>query len=101
MRPLAARVDRSMMIERASSQREGLRDEIVLAADAADDLAAFERVRDHRAQQRRHHGVVDEARLHARAALGVLVAVELVDERDRRHVQLGADLLSGMSRSAR
>jgi hypothetical protein len=70
-------------------EREALRDEIVLPADAAHDLTVVQRVRDDGAEQRRHHGVVDEARLDPRAALGRFVAVELVDERDRTHAQLG------------
>ena len=62
--------DRARIVE-----RERLRHEIVLAADAADDLTAFDRVGNDRAEQRRHHGVVDEARLDPRAAFVVLVAV--------------------------
>ena len=50
-------------------QREGLRHEIILAADAADDLAVLEAVGNRRAHQRRHHRVVDEARIDAGAAL--------------------------------
>ena len=70
-------------------QREALGDEIVLSADPAHDLAVLQPIGDHGAEQGRHHGVVDEARLHARAPLGGLVAIELVDERDRGHAQLG------------
>src|SRR5262249_13509686 len=70
-------------------KREGLRDEIVLAAHAARYLAVLERIRDDGAEQRRHHGVVDEARFNPRAALLRLIAVQLVDEGARAHAQLG------------
>ena len=67
-------------------QRKSLRHEIVLAADAAHDLAVIETVGDRSPHQRRHHRIVDEARIDARAALGVLVAIKLVGERHRHHL---------------
>ena len=66
----ASRVARSMMMERASSSAKALRNEIVLAADAAHHLAVLQPVRHHGAEQGRHHGVVDEARLDSRPPLG-------------------------------
>ncbi len=46
-----------------AGQLVGLGDEVVLPADAADDLAALQSVGDHRAAQRDHHAGVDEARV--------------------------------------
>ena len=67
-------------------QRKGLRHEIILAADAADDLAVFQPVRHRSPHQGRHHRIVDEARVDARPALGVLVTVERVGEGYRHHL---------------
>ncbi len=80
----AQRDDRSRV-----GKREALRDKVVLPAHAAHHLAVLQRVRDHRAEQRRHHRVVHEARFHPRAALLRLVAIKLVDEGDRAHAKLG------------
>ena len=52
-------------------ERVGHGDEVVLAAGAADDAAVLELVGGDGAQQSRHHGGVDEARI---AALGALAA---------------------------
>src|SRR5262249_5991897 len=68
-----------------AGQRKGLRHEIVLAADAAHDLAVVEAIRDRRAKQRRHHRIVDETRVDPRRALFLLLAIELVGEGHRHH----------------
>ena len=81
-------------------QRKALGDEIVLPADAAHHLAILQRVRHDGAEQRRHHGVVDEPRLHPRPALGCFVAVELVVN-DIAVIRSRARSASGISRSAR
>ena len=61
-------------------QRERLRNEIILTADATHDLAVFEAVGNRRSQQGRHHRVVDKAGVDAGAALCGLIAVEFVGE---------------------
>src|SRR5207248_9389280 len=50
-------------------------------------------------KQGRHHGVVDETRLDAHAALACLVAVKRVDERYRCHAQLCALLARELAQS--
>ena len=57
------------MMERAPSRVVRQGDEVVLAAGPADDPAVFERVGGDRAEQRRRHGRVDEARMRALPAL--------------------------------
>ena len=66
-----------------------MRHEIILAADAAHDLAVFEPVRNCRPHQGRHHRIVDEAGIDPGAALLVLFAVELIGERHRHHLDPG------------
>ena len=73
-------------------EREPLRNEIVLPTDAADDPAVFETIGNHVAEQGRHHGVVDEACVDARAAFDVLTAVQLVDIVDRPHAEFRQDV---------
>ena len=65
-----------------------MRHEIVLATDSAHDLAIGQRIGDHGAEEGRHHRRVDKPCFDACASLGVLVAVKLIDEADRFHLQL-------------
>ncbi|MGX1351503.1 hypothetical protein AB7M49_005079 [Bradyrhizobium elkanii] len=67
-------------------ERECLRYKIILAADPAHDLAILQTIRDRSAEQRRHHRVVDEARIDPGATLAVLVAEDLVGEGNRHHL---------------
>jgi len=69
-----------------AAQRERLRHEVVLSADAADDLAVFEAVGNRRTHQGRHHRIVDKARIDAGGALYVLIAIELVGKGHRHHL---------------
>jgi hypothetical protein len=69
-------------------------DEVVLAAGAADDAAVLELIGGHGAEQGCHHGGVDEARMRPLRALGLLIAVEGVGERDGGH----GDELEGFGR---
>jgi hypothetical protein len=78
----------------------GLRHEIILAADAADDLAVLETVGNRCAQQRRHHGAVDEARIDARGAFLLLVTIELIGEGHRHHADARAILLAHLAQRA-
>ena len=81
---LPGRFDRE---DRAGAgKRERLRHEIILAADAAHDLSVFEAVGNRGPHQGRHHRAVDEAGVDAGAPLGVLVAIELVGEGYRHHL---------------
>ena len=100
---LAARLPRRLQREHRAraGQRKRLRHEIILAADAAHDLAVVEPVGDRRAQQRRHHGVVDKAGIDAGGALCLLVAIELVGEGDRHHRGCARSAPRVISRSAR
>ena len=70
-------------------QREGLRDRIVLAADAAHHLPVFEAVGHGRFHQGRHQRIVDKAGVDAGAPLGLLVAIEFVGEGRRLHLDPG------------
>ena len=81
-------------------ERESLRDEIVLSADAADDPAILKAVGNDVAQRRRHHGVVDEARIDAGAPFGVFAAVELVDVGDRGHAELVGNVAGHVAQRA-
>ena len=70
-------------------QCKGLGHEIVLAADAADDLPVSKPIGNHVAHECCHHGVVDEARLYSGAALRSLASIQFVDIGNGRHMELG------------
>ncbi len=70
----------------AAGQLVGLRDEVVLPADAADDAPVREPVGDQRAAERDHHGRVHESRVAALRQLALPArAQQLVREADRHH----------------
>ena len=76
----ACRVASKARTDRAPCSANACAHEIILAADAAHDLAVLEPVGDRSSHQGRHHRIVDEAGVDAGAALGSFVAIELVGE---------------------
>src|SRR5262245_23008187 len=65
--------------------------EVVLTTDTAHDSPIRQTVRNRSPGQGHHHGGVDEGRmLSLLDAQGHVIAVELIDETDARHVELAA-----------
>ena len=91
--PLRAR--RAHRDDRAAARQVvRLGDEVELPADAADDAAVLEAVRDDRAAERRHHRGIDEARIAPLRDLRLPVRAEqLVREADRHHAKQRALLV--------
>jgi hypothetical protein len=92
--PADVRFDAAIVRARRPQQQYGSpardrvrhRDEVVLAADAADDAAVFERVGHGRAEQRRHHARIEEARIAPLRYIERLAStVKLVDVRHAAH----------------